>query len=184
MHSAPPKHDFEHLRGLLVRALRRYLGDAAEDAAHEALARLFSRAEPKPSLARAIRIAVNASRDEARSASARQRRELEWTMLVATTEVEDLAWRFDVDRAVRMLPAPERQALVACDAFGLTAREAAQRFGIPIGTLKGRLARARAAIGHSPPPPGSRHWGGTPRTRRGRPGECDEPEVRNHCLLR
>jgi RNA polymerase sigma factor (sigma-70 family) len=45
------------------------------------------------------------------------------------------------------LPRHYRDAIAACDVDGLTRRAAAERLGIPDGTLSNRLARARALLG-------------------------------------
>jgi RNA polymerase sigma factor (sigma-70 family) len=51
--------------------------------------------------------------------------------------------RDDVHEAVRQLPARYRDAVVLCYLEGRTHEEAARELGWPVGTVKGRLARAR-----------------------------------------
>jgi RNA polymerase sigma factor (sigma-70 family) len=45
------------------------------------------------------------------------------------------------------LPRTYREVVVACDVDGFTRRAAAQRLGIPVGTLSNRLARAHSLLG-------------------------------------
>jgi RNA polymerase sigma factor (sigma-70 family) len=63
---------------------------------------------------------------------------------------EDAARRADSDRAMRTLRvalqdlgAPEREVLELCDWAGLSYAEAAVALGVPIGTVRSRLSRAR-----------------------------------------
>jgi len=51
----------------------------------------------------------------------------------------------DLRRALRALPQPQREAVVLKDA-GLTVEEIADQLGVPVGTVKSRLWRARAAL--------------------------------------
>jgi RNA polymerase sigma-70 factor (ECF subfamily) len=51
-----------------------------------------------------------------------------------------------VKRTLRQLRKDHRKVLKACDLEGMKYREAAARFGIPVGTLRSRLSRARAAF--------------------------------------
>jgi RNA polymerase sigma factor (sigma-70 family) len=51
-----------------------------------------------------------------------------------------------LDEELQRLPATSRDALVLCHLEGLSNSEAAQRLGWPLGTLKGRVQRAREAL--------------------------------------
>jgi RNA polymerase sigma factor (sigma-70 family) len=51
-----------------------------------------------------------------------------------------------VDEALRALPTRYRQAIVLCDLEGLSYREAADRLGVPEGTLAGHLSRGRRLL--------------------------------------
>ncbi|QCQ93048.1 sigma-70 family RNA polymerase sigma factor [Rhodococcus sp. SGAir0479] len=51
-----------------------------------------------------------------------------------------------VDRALQLLPADQRAAIVAVDMEGYSVADAARRLGVPEGTVKSRCARARAKL--------------------------------------
>jgi RNA polymerase sigma-70 factor (ECF subfamily) len=52
----------------------------------------------------------------------------------------------DVERALRALPLPFREAVVLADLEGLSYREVADVLGCPIGTVMSRLSRGRALL--------------------------------------
>lgn len=52
----------------------------------------------------------------------------------------------DLERALQTLPLPQREALILVGAHGLSHEEAAAVCGVPVGTVKARVARARAAL--------------------------------------
>jgi RNA polymerase sigma-70 factor (ECF subfamily) len=52
----------------------------------------------------------------------------------------------DVDRALRALPLPYREAVILADLEGLTYKEIAQALGCPVGTVMSRLSRGRALL--------------------------------------
>ncbi|MCX7966866.1 MAG: sigma-70 family RNA polymerase sigma factor [Armatimonadetes bacterium] len=52
----------------------------------------------------------------------------------------------EVATALERLPEPFREVVVLCDIEGLSYAEAAQALGIPIGTVRSRLSRAREAL--------------------------------------
>jgi RNA polymerase sigma-70 factor, ECF subfamily len=54
--------------------------------------------------------------------------------------------RLDVDTALRMLPPPQRAALILVDMLGYPVSEAAVILGISEGTVKSRCARSRAKL--------------------------------------
>ena len=54
--------------------------------------------------------------------------------------------RIDLERAIRMLPDDYRLVLVLHDVEGMTHPEIAERLGIPIGTTKSQLFRARKMV--------------------------------------
>ncbi|MGH7323508.1 MAG: sigma-70 family RNA polymerase sigma factor [Candidatus Rokuibacteriota bacterium] len=52
----------------------------------------------------------------------------------------------DVDRALKTLPLPFREAVVLVDLEGLSYREVAEVLGCPVGTVMSRLSRGRALL--------------------------------------
>ena len=54
--------------------------------------------------------------------------------------------RLLVDRALLLLPAEQRAAIVAVDMEGYSVAEAAERLGVPPGTIKSRCARGRVKL--------------------------------------
>ena len=57
-----------------------------------------------------------------------------------------LAERLDLERAIASLPDGERAAIAACYYAGLTHEEAADALGIPLGTVKTHVLRAKARL--------------------------------------
>jgi RNA polymerase sigma-70 factor (ECF subfamily) len=57
----------------------------------------------------------------------------------------------DLGRALQALPLPQREALILVGAHGLSHEEAAVIVGAPVGTVKARVARARAALARTFP---------------------------------
>ena len=58
---------------------------------------------------------------------------------------EDVERRLDLEDALKALPADFRRAIWLCYYDGLTHEEAAVKLGCPVGTVRSRLARPRAA---------------------------------------
>jgi len=54
--------------------------------------------------------------------------------------------REDMDRALDALPDVYRIAVILVDVLGYSYAEAAQNLGVPVGTVRSRLARARAEL--------------------------------------
>ncbi len=59
---------------------------------------------------------------------------------------EAIETRLDVDAALRMLPPPQRAALVLVDMLGYPVAEVAAILGVSPGTVKSRCARGRARL--------------------------------------
>ena len=62
----------------------------------------------------------------------------------STTPVPDAA--ADIERVLRELEPEQRAILILRDLDGLSEREAAERLGVALGTVKSRLHRARSAF--------------------------------------
>lgn len=54
--------------------------------------------------------------------------------------------RLDVRRALERIPEPQRIALILVDMHGLAVAEAAEVLDVPVGTIKSRCSRGRAAM--------------------------------------
>ncbi|MFN4179138.1 MAG: sigma-70 family RNA polymerase sigma factor [Armatimonadota bacterium] len=52
----------------------------------------------------------------------------------------------EVAKALKKLPEPFREVVILCDIEGLSYAEAAEALGIPIGTVRSRLSRARETL--------------------------------------
>ena len=61
-------------------------------------------------------------------------------------ESRNLEWKPDLHREVNSLPEKYRVPIVLCYFEGLTHEQAAARLGCPLGTVKGRLTRARELL--------------------------------------
>ena len=95
------------------------------------------------------RIAFNAWQSEARKkrevlldADDDERPALE----VAAPEGVDIASRMDLERAMTSLSDGERAAIAACYYADLSHEEAAEMLGIPLGTVKTHILRAKAKL--------------------------------------
>jgi RNA polymerase sigma-70 factor (ECF subfamily) len=64
----------------------------------------------------------------------------------AVEELPDIATRIDLERAMATLSDGERAAIVACFYADLTHTEAADILGMPVGTVKTHVLRARAKL--------------------------------------
>ncbi|MBW3614131.1 MAG: RNA polymerase sigma factor [Actinobacteria bacterium] len=145
-------------------------GDAA-DATQEALLALvrgLPRFDGRSSFSTwAYRVAANACLDELRR---RRRRPepmadevLDWAAGGAggagANSTDAAADRVDIDRALAQLPLEFRVAVVLRDLSGLEYSEIAEVLGVPVGTVKSRIARGRGALanllatGNPPPAP-------------------------------
>lgn len=66
--------------------------------------------------------------------------------LVAAASQEDVVHVSDLQNALYRLPADRREALLLVGAGGFSYEEAAQVCGVPVGTIKSRVARGRAQL--------------------------------------
>jgi RNA polymerase sigma-70 factor (ECF subfamily) len=93
------------------------------------------------------RIAFNAWQSEAR-----KRRELllesmdEAPEAAGVDELPDIASRIDLERAIATLSDGERAAIAACYYADLSHEEAAKALGMPVGTVKTHVLRAKAKL--------------------------------------
>lgn len=148
----------------LVHAVcRRVTGDPhdALDATQEALIRVagnIGRFDGRAKLTTWLyRVAVNAALDELRR---RKRRPTPADILPdarSPTFETSVDARLDVDQALREVAPDFRTAVVLRDLCGLEYEEIAQVLDVPIGTVRSRIARGRAALaeqlGNSDPVP-------------------------------
>jgi RNA polymerase sigma-70 factor, ECF subfamily len=97
------------------------------------------------------RIVVNASLDRLRRRAARpavpaQEQAFEALVAQDSDPAHATDTRLDVDAALRILPPPQRAALVVVDMLGFSVADAAVILDISAGTVKSRCARARAKL--------------------------------------
>src|SRR5262249_20975686 len=128
------------------------LGDAhhAEDAFQATflvLARKAVSINKQASLAAWLhRVAVNIARTAKTSAAQRRRHERQAVLMAQSSPVEEAPiddWRPLLHEEVDRLPEKYRLPVVLCYLKGNTQEEAARQLGWPLGSVKGRLARAR-----------------------------------------
>ena len=153
--------ELPHLRRFAYFLMRG--SERADDVAQEALVRAVKHIgalRPDSNLrAWLFTIARNVARNEAR----RQRRSPVdpntdiSTLQPALPQSQESAIEIrELQQAVLRLPPAFRQTLFLCAIEGLSYEDAAQVLGVPIGTIRSRLARARRALeremgGRNPP---------------------------------
>lgn len=84
-----------------------------------------------------------------RSQHRRQRREQAATTPTTKSPVDELSWaevKTGLDEELERLPAAYREVVVLCYLEGQTRDEAAQRLGVEVGVVKGRLERGRKLL--------------------------------------
>ncbi len=131
------KHE-RPLRGFLARM---GAGDAADDIAQEAFLKAWRFAGQYDGRARfatwLTRIAWRCYADQMR----RPKAEIEQA---ADDRSDDVAASVAVDDMLARLGESERAALILCEGHGWSHAEAANMLGMPLGTLKSTVARARS----------------------------------------
>ena len=142
------RRHYDRLYGLC----RRLAGEESDalDACQEALiaiARGLDRFDGRSSFATwTYRVATNACLDELRR---RRRRPLPAPPPEAATTADvaaEASTRLDVDAALARLPHEYRTAVVLRDLAGLSYEEIAETLAVPVGTVRSRIARGRAAL--------------------------------------
>jgi len=123
----------------------------ALDATQEALiaiARGISRFDGRSAFSTwAYRVATNAALDELRRRTRRPLPAIEWTPDPPVPGGEDgVDARLDVDAALARIPEEFRVAVVLRDLADLDYAEIAAALDVPLGTVKSRVARGRAAL--------------------------------------
>jgi RNA polymerase sigma factor (sigma-70 family) len=157
----------DRYQGLLFRIALRMLGD--EDSAADAAQLAWISAYRKIKGFRGshlriwlVRVLVNACIDEIRRRRRRREVPLPWVNIDGE-EIEAAAWLADpapgveegmdarefernVHECLQSLPLIHRTMLVLVDIEGLSYEQAAIAAGVPLGTVRSRLARARLAL--------------------------------------
>ncbi|HYJ52899.1 MAG TPA: RNA polymerase sigma factor [Allosphingosinicella sp.] len=141
---------------ILVRghegAVRRFLGrlsrqQGSDDLAQETFLRAWRRASDYRGEGTyrgwLMRIAWTVFLDTRRAAGRREERE---AAIPAHDVAHDPNQSLDLQRALALLGTRERAAALLCFGEGCSHGEAAEIMGLPLGTLKSILARARAAL--------------------------------------
>lgn len=130
---------------LVRRVCARIAGIHGEDAAQEALLAIF---RELPALRSPEAVISWASLVTARTAVRVDRTQRRQRGGTGQTDPEQLsAWvdfdALDVTDVLTRLPARDHDVLVLSDLQGLSERDVAERLGVPVGTVKSRLHRAR-----------------------------------------
>ena len=142
---------FEHLvrtyQAPVWRFLRHLLGDAelAEDVTQETFVRVHRRLRSFDGRSRfttwLFQVARNAGIDALRARSRRERLELPAPPDVASPEL-----RHELDAALAALDRDLREAILVVEVLGLSYVDGAALLGVPSGTLKSRVHRARERL--------------------------------------
>ncbi|HEV3435838.1 MAG TPA: sigma-70 family RNA polymerase sigma factor, partial [Gemmata sp.] len=94
-------------------------------------------------------VAVRVAEKSKRTLGRRMKREARAAVVEADQSVPDAAWAAlmtAVHEEVQQLPDSERAAFVLCDLEGVRQPDAAAQLGWPLGTLSGRLCKARQRL--------------------------------------
>ena len=148
---------FDALASVGYRVAYRLLGDRsdAEDTAQEAVARAFARwgrvadhAEPW-----VARTTANLALDQLRARGRRRRRELRDEPSAGTEAARLAIQRVELGRALRALPARQRQVVVLRYLADRPEAEVADALGLSLGTVKRHAHRGLAALRVALDPP-------------------------------
>lgn len=94
-------------------------------------------------------VAIRVAEKSKRTSGRRRQREARVATVEADRPIPDAAWAAlmtAVHEEVQQLPDSERTAFVLCDLEGVRQSDAAARLGWPLGTLSGRLCKARQRL--------------------------------------
>jgi RNA polymerase sigma-70 factor (ECF subfamily) len=156
-------------KNAIVSFLYRFTGDfrTSEDLAQEAFLRVFKKVQDYNPSAKfstwLYTIASNLAKDEFKRRARHPARSLDWkggndttrdmpqakadtTESVPDVRLEHDEVRQQVNKALDLLDANDREILVLKDVQGLSYEEIAEILGLPMGTVKSRLSRARTAF--------------------------------------
>jgi RNA polymerase sigma-70 factor, ECF subfamily len=124
--------------------------DEADDLLQETCVKAMTRwrqfSGTGPLAAWLFRIMQNTWRDQLRSNAVRTSDPLPAELPDARARPEDRVELGEVRRAIGALPPEQRAALLLVAVEGLSYREAAGAMTVPIGTVRSRVSRARAAL--------------------------------------
>lgn len=143
-----------HTRTVYAHAVRFFGGDtaAADDVVQDVFVKVYRSIPEFDGRARfstwLFRITRNVCLDQVRAG---KRRPIPVDPLdavpSATGDIADAAvLRASLETAIAGLPPEDRDALSAVAVFGLSYQEAAEQLGVPSGTVKSRVFRARRAV--------------------------------------
>lgn len=142
-----------HTRTVFAHALR-FFGDptAADDVVQEVFIKVYRSLDTFDERSRfstwLFRVTRNACLDMVRAGKRRPEPidPLEVSASVPGDLGDQVALAASVESAMRALPPEDRDALSAVALFGLTYAEAGQALGVPAGTVKSRVFRARRSL--------------------------------------
>jgi len=144
-----------HTRQVYAHALR-FFGDptAADDVAQEVWIKVYRSLATFDERARfstwLYRITRNTCLDAVRAGKSRPvPTEVMDTVALPGDLADEVALSTSIEAAMRALQPEDREALSAVALFGLTYVEAAEQLGVPAGTVKSRVFRARRSLAHT-----------------------------------
>ena len=137
--------------GVCRRILQdRHEAEDAFQATFLVLARRAACVSPREKLGNWLHGVARRTALKAKAVRARRRgRERPLRVVPAVGPVRDRTpdeWLSQLDRELNGLPEKYRAPIVLCELEGMTHRQAAEQLGWPVGTLSGRLSRARALL--------------------------------------
>lgn len=153
--AAPAGWDWARLRSRCLREAHRVLpGSEAEEAVQEALIRAWTRRDACRTPEAPLPWVLEITRNEARrllGRHARRRRQAQEVLASSPAEIDDdlltdTTTRVTVAQALARLEDLDQDVLRLRYAHDLTQAEVASRLGVPIGTVKARLHRARGRL--------------------------------------